>query len=95
VALRFGDRTPAAGTRARFSGRICAQHDGASLEIQRRTAPKRWRTVRRVVTTDAGEDCSRYARRLRVRRDRVFRTLFGGDNDHAAGSSRARGIDVH
>jgi hypothetical protein len=95
VSLRFGDRTPAAGTRARFSGRICPQHDGASLKIQRRTAPTQWRTVRRVVTRDAGEECSKYARRLRVRRDRVFRTLFAGDTDHAAGSSRARRIDVH
>jgi opacity protein-like surface antigen len=95
VSLRFGDRTPAAGTRVRFSGRICPQHDGASLEIQRRTAQKQWRTVRRVVTKDAGEECSSYARRLRVRRDRVFRTFFAGDNDHAAGSSRARRIDVH
>jgi hypothetical protein len=95
VSLRFGDRTPAAGTRVRFSGRICPQHDGASLEIQRRTAQKQWRTVRRVVTKDAGEECSRYARRVRVRRDRVFRTFFAGDSDHSAGSSRARRIDVH
>ena len=95
VSLRFSDRTPAAGTRVRFSGRICPQHDGASLKIQRRSAPKRWRTVARVRTRDAGEECSRYARRLRMRRDRVFRTSFAADSDHAAGNSRARRIDVH
>ena len=95
VSLRVSDRTPAAGKRVRFSGRICPQHDGASLRIQRRVAPKRWRTVRRVTTTDAGEECSTYARRLRVRRDRVFRTFFAADQDHAAAVSRPRRIDVH
>jgi hypothetical protein len=95
LSLRLGDRTPAAGNRVRFSGRICPQHDGASLEIQRRVAPKQWRTVRRVTTTDAGEECSTYARRLRVRRDRTFRTFFAADVDHAAAASRRRRIDVH
>jgi hypothetical protein len=95
LSLRVGDRTPAAGQRVRFSGRICPQHDGASLKIQRRVAPKQWRTVRRVTTTDAGEECSTYARRLRMRRDRVFRTFFAADQDHAAAASRRRRIDVH
>jgi hypothetical protein len=95
LSLRVSDRTPAAGKRVRFSGRICPQHDGTSLKIQRRVAPKKWRTVRRVTTTDAGEECSTYARRLRVRRDRVFRTFFAADQDHAATASRRRRIDVH
>jgi hypothetical protein len=95
LSLRVSDRTPAAGKRVRFSGRICPQHDGVSLELQRRTAPKQWRTVRRVTATDAGEECSRYARRLRVRRDRVFQAFFAGDQDHAAANSRRRRIDVH
>jgi hypothetical protein len=95
LSLRVSDRTPAAGKRVRLRGRICPQHDGVSLEIQRRTAPKRWRTVRRVTATDAGEECSTYARRLRVRRDRVFRTFFAGDQDHVAANSRRRRIDVH
>lgn len=95
VSLRVGDRTPAAGKRVRFSGRVCPQHDGASLAIQRRTAPKRWRTVAQVVMADAGDECSTYSRRRRVRRDGVYRTFFSGDADHAAASSRARRIDVH
>jgi hypothetical protein len=95
LSLRVSDRTPAAGKRVRFSGRICPQHDSTSLKIQRRVAPKKWRTVRRVTTTDAGEECSTYARRLRVRRDRVFRTFFAADQDHAAAASRRRRIDVH
>jgi hypothetical protein len=95
LSLRVGDRTPPAGKRVRFSGRICPQHDGVSLAIQRRTAPKQWRTVASVVTADAGDECSGYSRRLRVRRDNVYRTLFSADADHAAGSSRRRRIDVH
>jgi hypothetical protein len=94
VSLRFGDRTPAAGKRVRLSGKVCPEHDGASLQIQRRKATKRWRTVARVVMADAGT-CSSYARRLRVRRDGAFRTLFAGDGDHAAARSRVRRIDVH
>jgi hypothetical protein len=95
VSLRLSDRTPAAGKRVRFSGRVCPQHDGVSLALQRRTAPKQWRTVARVVTADAGDECSTYSRRRRVRRDGVYRTFFSADADHAAGSSRARRIDVH
>jgi hypothetical protein len=95
VSLRVSDRTPAAGKRVRFSGRLCPQHDGAAVAIQRRTAPRQWRTVASVVTSDAGEKCSAYSRRRRVRRDNVYRTLFSADADHAAGSSRARRIDVH
>lgn len=95
VSLRVGDRTPAAGKRVRFSGRVCPQHDGASLAIQRRRGPKRWRTVAQVVTADAGDECSTYSRPRRVRRDGVYRTFFSGDADHAAASSRARRIDVH
>jgi hypothetical protein len=95
LSLRVSDRTPAAGKRVRFSGRICPQHDGTSLKIQRRVAPNKWRAVGRVTTTDAGEECSTYARLLRVRRDRVFRTFFAADQDHAAAASRPRRIDVH
>jgi hypothetical protein len=94
VSLRFGDRTPAAGKRVRVSGRVCPEHDGGSLQIQRRKAPKRWRTVARVVMADAGT-CSSYARRVRVRRDGAYRTFFAGDSDHAAARSRVRRIDVH
>ena len=94
VSLRFGDRTPAAGKRVRLSGRVCPEHDGGSLQIQRRKAAKRWRTVARVAMADAGT-CSSYARRLRVRRDGAYRTFFAGDSDHAAAASRVRRIDVH
>lgn len=94
VSLRFGDRTPAAGKRVRLSGKVCPEHDGGTLQIQRRTAHKQWRTVARVTMADAGT-CSSYRRRLRVRRDGAFRTLFAADADHAAARSRVRRIDVH
>jgi hypothetical protein len=94
VTLRFGDRTPAAGTRVRLRGKVCPEHDGGTLQIQRRKAPKQWRTVARVTMADAGT-CSSYGRRLRVRRDGAFRTLFAADADHAAARSRVRRIDVH
>jgi hypothetical protein len=94
VTLRFGDRTPAAGRRVRLRGKVCPEHDGGTLQIQRRKAPKQWRTVAQVTMADAGT-CSSYAHRLRVRRDGAFRTLFAADADHAAARSRVRRIDVH
>jgi hypothetical protein len=96
ISLRVGDRTPAAGRRVRFSGRVCPEHDGAALAIQRRRAPKIWRTVRRVaLADDPGTTCSTYSRRVRVRRDGAYRASLAADADHAAGTSRPRRIDVH
>jgi hypothetical protein len=94
-SLRLSDRTPAAVSRVRFSGRVCPEHDGAPLAIQRRIAPNRWRTVRRRRLADApGTTCPRYARRVRVRRDGVYRTFLPAHGDQAAGNSRPRRIDV-
>jgi len=96
ISLRVGDRTPAAGRRVRFSGRVCPEHDGAALAIQRRRAPGQWRTVRRATLADApGTACSTYSRRVRVRRDGAYRAFLAAHEDHAAGRSRSRRIDVH
>jgi hypothetical protein len=96
VSMRVGDRTPAAGRRVRFRGRVCPEHDGATLAIQRRRAPGQWRTVRRTTLADVpGTTCSRYSRRVRVRRDGRYRAFLAADADHAAGASRSRRIDVH
>jgi hypothetical protein len=45
ISLRVSDRTPAARSRVRLYGKVCTEHDGATLLIQRRVAPERWRTV--------------------------------------------------
>jgi hypothetical protein len=95
IRLRVSDRTPAAGTRVRFYGRLCPQHDGVAIALQRRSG-KQWRTVRQPVLKDiAGSTCSSYSKRLRVRRDGVYRARFLGDADHVAGNSRTRRLDVH
>jgi hypothetical protein len=96
ISLRVSNRRPAAARRVSFSGRVCPEQAGDSLAIQRRTAPKRWRTVRRATLADlAGRPCSTYTRRVRVRHDGVYRTFLAADADYAAGSSRKRRIDVH
>jgi hypothetical protein len=96
ISLRVGDRTPPAGRRVRFSGRVCPEHDGAVLAIQRRRAPGQWRTVRRTTLADVpGTACSKYSRRVRVRKDGAYRAFLAADADHAAGTSRPRRIDVH
>jgi hypothetical protein len=95
ISLRVSNRRLATGRSVRFSGRVCPEHVGASLAIQRRTAPKRWRTVRRTTLADLpGSPCSSYTRRLRIRHSGVYRTFLAAHADHADGSSRKRRIDV-
>jgi hypothetical protein len=95
ITLRLSDRTPAVGQRVRFSGRLCPEHDGTAIALQRRSG-KTWRTIRKPVLKDvSGATCSSYAARARVRRDSAYRARFLGDADHAAGNSRVRRADVH
>jgi hypothetical protein len=96
ISLRVSDRTPAAGTRITFSGRLCPEHDGVRVALQRRVAPNQWRTLRNPLLKDApGTECSTYSRGLRPRRDGAFRIHFNGDADHVAGNSRVRRVNVH
>jgi hypothetical protein len=95
VSLRLSDYTPKRGQRVRFAGRVCPQHDGSVLAIQRRTAGK-YRTVRRTTLRDIpGSTCSSYRRTFRVHRDGRFRAVIGGHADHATGLSRSRVANVH
>ena len=95
ISLRLSDRTPAAGTRVTFSGRVCPEHDGVSVALQRRFGTT-WRTLRTMLLKDIpNTNCSSYSRGLRPRRDGAYRTSFAADADHAAGTSRVRRVDVH
>jgi hypothetical protein len=94
ISLRVSDSTPNAGQRVRFSGRLCPEHDGGSLALQRRRADGSWRTIRSMTLAADASTCSTYTRRLRVRRDGVYRSHFGGDADHAAGPSPRRRLNV-
>jgi hypothetical protein len=93
VSVHLSDSTPRAGRRVRFSGRACPRHDGGLVRIQRLSGG-RWRTLRRTRLRSAPR-CSRYSRRLRVRRDGTFRVTVKPDAAHATGISRRRRIDVH
>jgi hypothetical protein len=95
ITLKLSDRTPARGQRVRFSGKLCPEHDGVAVELQRRTATG-WRTVAKPGLADVpGTTCSSFAKRLRVRRNSAYRTRFPGDADHVAGNSRVRRARVH
>jgi hypothetical protein len=96
VTRRVSDRTPQAGSRVRFSGTVCPEHDGQIAAIQRRTS-RGYRTVARTTLKDApGTACSSYARRVRVRRDGTYRVKArSGDGDHANGFSRRIRLDAH
>ena len=96
VTRRVSDRTPRAGTRVRFAGTACPEHDGKLAYIQRRTSTGKYRTVARTRLRDTGRQCSKYARRVRVRRDGVYRVrVLSVDQDHAAGNSRRVSINAH
>ena len=96
ISLTLSDRTPKVGTLVRFSGRLCPEHDGVRVGLQRRVRPNEWRTVRRPMLHDIpGETCSSYAKSLRIRRDGTFRVHFFGTADNVAGNSRARRVDAH
>jgi hypothetical protein len=96
ISLRVSDRTPAAGTKVTFSGRVCPEHDGVRVALQRRSANNQWRTLRNPLLKDLpGTECSSYSRGLRPRRDGAFRILFRADADHAEGTSRVRRVNVH
>jgi hypothetical protein len=95
VSLRLSDYTPKRAQVVRFYGRVCPQHDGAVVAIQRRYSTG-YRTVRRATLKDiAGSTCSSYSRRFRVFRDGRYRTVISGHSDHARGTSRSRVANAH
>ena len=96
VSLRLDDSTPRAGQRVRFSGSAAPQHDGSVVRIQRRRATGSWKTVGLTLLRDAGDERSRYSRRLRIRRDGTYRArVIAVDGDHLSGISRRRSVEVH
>ena len=94
VGLIASDMTPRRGQRVRFRGTVAPQHDGRTALIQKRTSTGRYRTVARALLRDAGDQVSRYSRRIRIFRDGVFRVKVAGDADHVNGFSRLRRLDV-
>ena len=95
VSLRLSDYTPKRAQRVAFAGRVCPQHDGSRLSIQRRYSTG-YRTVARTTLKDiAGSTCSSYRRVFRVYRDGRFRAVIGSHADHATGVSRSRVANAH
>ena len=95
VSLRLSDRTPRRGQRVTFSGRVCPEHDGVSVELQRRSTAG-WKKIASPALADiSGVACSSYSVVKRVRRNGRFRTHFAGDPDHAASNSRVKRARIH
>jgi hypothetical protein len=99
VGLRLSDRTPRRGQRVRFAGSVLPAHDGSRVRLQRRTRTG-WKTIAtpllRAATPVNGVARSKYAKRLRVRSSRTFRTVFvPTDGDHVRGKSPKRRARVH
>lgn len=95
VSLRLSDYTPKRAQRVRFAGRVCPEHDGAVLAIQRRSSGK-YKTIAHTTLKDVpGSTCSSYRRTLRIHRDGRFRAVIARHADHATGLSRPRVARVH
>ena len=90
VVLRLSDRTPRPGERVKFRGTAGPEHDGRLVYIQRRNKGGRWRTSKKVALQDAGDELSRFATRIRVRRSGTYRAKVFHDADHADGTSRPK-----
>jgi len=94
VGLRLSDYTPAAGQRVRFTGRVCPEHDGSNVAIQRRSNGQ-YRTIGRAKLRDIpGSTCSSYRRVMRVSSDSRYRTVISAHADHARGVSAVRRANV-
>ncbi len=78
----------------RFSGRVCPEHDGTTVSIQRRSNG-RFRTIRRTTLRDIPNvACSSYRSVIRIRSTGRYRTVIGAHADHARGVSPARRATV-
>lgn len=97
VGLRLSDRTPNAGQRVRFKGKVLPAHDGSKVRIQRRTSSG-WGTIATSTLTAAtaldGVARSKYGKRIRIRRSGAYRTVMPSHGDHARGKSRRRSAVV-
>ena len=95
VSMRLSDYTPKVGQRVTFSGRVCPQHDGSTLLIQRRYSTG-YRTVRTTTLRDIpGSTCSSYKRTFRIYRDGRYHTAIARHGDHFSGISASRFVNAH
>jgi hypothetical protein len=95
VTLRVSDATPRRGARVRFFGTVRPSRDGRFVWLQRRNHRGAYLTVARVRLKDAGSSRSGFSKRLRVRRDTMFRARLPADSRHEPGTSRTRRLNVH
>ena len=94
VTFKVSNLNPRAGQRIRLFGLVRPELDGEPVQIQRRTRVGSFKTVARTTLRDAGEDRSKFARRIRVFRDSVFRARVPPDSTREAATSRRRRVDV-
>jgi hypothetical protein len=97
ISAKFNvsDTTPKRGTKVRFSGTAAPAHDGATVQIQKRTVSG-YKTVTTTKLLDNGTANSKYSKRLKISRNGTYRVVvISGDSDHDNGTSRTRTLRVH
>jgi plastocyanin len=94
VTLKVSDRTPQAGQRVRLFGPVRPALDGQTIRIQRRTRNGSFQTVAKTKLRDAGDERSKFSRRVRIFRDSVFRARVAAGANHEAGTSSKKRLNV-
>ena len=95
VSLRLSDYTPKRGQRVRFSGRVCPEHDGSALLIQRRSSTGYRHRPQTTLRDIPGSTCSSYRRTFRIYRDGRYRAAIAKHGDHFTGVSASRVANAH
>ena len=97
INRRVDDRTPDRGDTVTFRGRVTPEHDGDTIQLQRRRPSGTWRTMANVTLEDAGPtapNSSMYSHGIRIFRDGAWRARIKADEDHLGNRSRRIRIDV-
>jgi plastocyanin len=94
VTFRVSHSATRAGRRIRLSGFVRPALDGQRVQIQRRTTSGSWKTIATTRLRDAGQERSKFAVRLRVFRDVVFRARVPTGAGHETATSRRKRVDV-
>jgi hypothetical protein len=93
VRLKLSDYHPKRRELVTFIGTAKPAHDGNLVRVQRYVGNAAWKTVKQTaLTTDL--DGSKYETHVRIRSTGTYRVAVNGDDDHLAGTSRKRTIEV-
>jgi hypothetical protein len=94
ISLKVSTRSPARGSKVRFSGLVAPGKVGQAVRVQRRTAAG-FRTVASSTLKAGLSGTSSYSIRVRIKRTGTYRVNVPSDGSRLAASSTKRKLTVH